>query len=363
MIARAMPVLHGLAMLLGIGLSILAEFASAAEVYPCSNLREGEASLSADWLDDLEQTEQVADPVVRERQLRKLRGRTDSALGRSLVAMQFAHLALEQGRIEDAAAQYRSLLDDPFLSRAQLDRLRAQLAALALRGGRHDEAIALLAPVFAAGCAPMPSQAYYTLADAWLAKGMGREALAVLDAAWAPAAVDRDWWRAAKMELRCKLEGPNTCIDRIVEAARAGGLGDGLRDVLDELLAMAARSPDAHATALRSAIKEGVLDAEARIVPRAPQPVAELEPIKQVAPRYPPEAARSAVSGYVLLSLIVGADGRVREVKVLDASPPGVFEEVSVQSALKSTFTPKRISGEPVETTGTYKIVFRIRSP
>lgn len=65
-------------------------------------------------------------------------------------------------------------------------------------------------------------------------------------------------------------------------------------------------------------------------------------------PPYPLAARRQHLSGRVVARLQVGADGRVQQVQILSAEPPGVFEETVRQTLLRWRFTPGRLGGEAV---------------
>lgn len=78
------------------------------------------------------------------------------------------------------------------------------------------------------------------------------------------------------------------------------------------------------------------------------------------APPYPARAKQREIEGQVRLSVLVGADGRVNRMKVLEATPPGVFEESVLNSVRNWTFRPASYNGEPVETWVTIPIPFRL---
>ncbi|MEG3193852.1 energy transducer TonB [Lysobacter sp. D1-1-M9] len=67
---------------------------------------------------------------------------------------------------------------------------------------------------------------------------------------------------------------------------------------------------------------------------------AALEPIKRVEPRYPPEAARSGVEGFVEVEFTVDAEGKVESVSVVNARPSRTFESAAVSAVKKWTFAP-----------------------
>jgi protein TonB len=71
-------------------------------------------------------------------------------------------------------------------------------------------------------------------------------------------------------------------------------------------------------------------------------------PERQIKPRYPMSARRMGQSGQVLLRLFVDAEGAVREVNVVRAEPPGVFENASVEAVRRWRFSPALARGAAV---------------
>jgi protein TonB len=85
-------------------------------------------------------------------------------------------------------------------------------------------------------------------------------------------------------------------------------------------------------------------------------------PVKRNAPTppYPERAKQREIQGQVRVSLLVGAQGNVKRLKILESSPPGVFDEVVRNTVSNWTFRPARYNGEPVETWVTVPIPFRL---
>jgi periplasmic protein TonB len=66
------------------------------------------------------------------------------------------------------------------------------------------------------------------------------------------------------------------------------------------------------------------------------------------------------LSGEVRVRFLVAPSGRVRDIQIIRADPPDVFDR-SVISALSSwRFAPGRLQGRPVATWVTTTIVFRL---
>jgi protein TonB len=75
---------------------------------------------------------------------------------------------------------------------------------------------------------------------------------------------------------------------------------------------------------------------------------------------YPDRARQRQLQGKVVVSLLIGADGRVRTLKILESVPPGVFEEAVQQSVPGWTFQPAEYRGQPVQVWVTIPIPFRM---
>ena len=89
----------------------------------------------------------------------------------------------------------------------------------------------------------------------------------------------------------------------------------------------------------------------------------DLLPLQRIPPQYPRDAARSGITGWVQLEVLVNADGSVRSAKVVDAKPRGIFEAAAVQAVMRWKFKPKIENGKPVEQRGSQKIDFSLNAP
>ncbi|HSN13008.1 MAG TPA: TonB family protein, partial [Anaeromyxobacteraceae bacterium] len=70
------------------------------------------------------------------------------------------------------------------------------------------------------------------------------------------------------------------------------------------------------------------------------------ELIQFVPAPYPPEAEGSGVAGSVRLSLVIGEDGAVREVKVIDPGPHAAFAPAAEAAVRQFRFQPAEIDGK-----------------
>jgi len=88
----------------------------------------------------------------------------------------------------------------------------------------------------------------------------------------------------------------------------------------------------------------------------------DLMPLQRIVPTYPADARRAGVTGWVQLEILVNADGSVRNAKVTDAKPRGLFEAAAVTAVLRWKFKPKIVDGKPVEQRGSQKIEFNLNA-
>ncbi len=63
-------------------------------------------------------------------------------------------------------------------------------------------------------------------------------------------------------------------------------------------------------------------------------------------PRYTPEAMRAKVQGTVILEVVVGTNGKVRDVRVIRSLP--MLDEAAIAAAKQWEFAPPMVDGKPV---------------
>lgn len=86
-------------------------------------------------------------------------------------------------------------------------------------------------------------------------------------------------------------------------------------------------------------------------------------PIVQVPPQYPASALRQRVEGWVLVEFTIGTEGQVKDPRVVQAEPPGVFDESALSAVQRFRFRPRTVGAQPVEVTGVQnRIRFRLQS-
>lgn len=85
-------------------------------------------------------------------------------------------------------------------------------------------------------------------------------------------------------------------------------------------------------------------------------------PIAQVAPQYPRNALVQGVEGWVLVEFTIGAEGQVKDPRILKSEPPGIFDESALSAVKRFRFKPRTVGTTPVEVSGVQnRIKFRLQ--
>ncbi len=76
--------------------------------------------------------------------------------------------------------------------------------------------------------------------------------------------------------------------------------------------------------------------------------------------RYPPAAKKKGVQGYVVLSVLVDETGAIQDVRLIESSPPEIFDQSAMEGIRRWRFKPAQYQGKPVKVWVQQKIVFRL---
>jgi protein TonB len=71
-------------------------------------------------------------------------------------------------------------------------------------------------------------------------------------------------------------------------------------------------------------------------------------PLVRIEPQYPRKAAMSGKQGWVRLKFDVNESGAVVNVKIVESSPPRIFNQSAKRALMKWKYQPKLVSGKPV---------------
>lgn len=91
--------------------------------------------------------------------------------------------------------------------------------------------------------------------------------------------------------------------------------------------------------------------------PGDPATSGELLPIVKVQPVYPRRAQARGIEGYVVVEFTVTASGSVRDPRVVEAEPRGIFDRAAKEAARKFRYKPRRVNGEPTAVTGVRNVI------
>ncbi|SBT04301.1 TonB family protein [Candidatus Accumulibacter aalborgensis] len=83
-------------------------------------------------------------------------------------------------------------------------------------------------------------------------------------------------------------------------------------------------------------------------------------PLVTVVPAYPPHAQARDVEGWVRLVLLIDENGQLLHLKVIEASPPGVFDEAALEAFRTTPFSPGRRGTKAVKSRMLIKVDFTL---
>ena len=85
-------------------------------------------------------------------------------------------------------------------------------------------------------------------------------------------------------------------------------------------------------------------------------------PIYRVPPQYPRKALFDRTEGWVVVEFTIGLEGQVKDPRVVDSQPRGVFEESAIAAVRRFRFKPRTLGGTPVEVQGVQnRIRFKLK--
>ena len=75
----------------------------------------------------------------------------------------------------------------------------------------------------------------------------------------------------------------------------------------------------------------------------------DVKALRRPPPVYPREAIAAGISGWVKLQFTVTAEGATRDVRVIAAEPPGVFDAAALEAAARFVYSPRIEGGVAVD--------------
>lgn len=83
--------------------------------------------------------------------------------------------------------------------------------------------------------------------------------------------------------------------------------------------------------------------------------------VGSIVPEYPEQARRRNQEGTLKLMVKIDDLGRVRDVEVVEADLPGVFDDAALEAFRKARFQPAMKDGRPVRYQAYIRVVFKLR--
>lgn len=83
--------------------------------------------------------------------------------------------------------------------------------------------------------------------------------------------------------------------------------------------------------------------------------------VGSIVPEYPEQARRRHQEGTLKLMLKIDDLGRVQDAEVVEADPPGIFDEAALEAFGKARFQPAMKDGRPVRYQAYIRVVFKLR--
>jgi TonB family protein len=81
--------------------------------------------------------------------------------------------------------------------------------------------------------------------------------------------------------------------------------------------------------------------------------------LTKAVPVYPPAAKKAKIQGTVVLSVVIGPDGNVKNIQVV--SGPNELQQASIDAVRQWTYKPYLLNGDPIEVKSTVNIIFSLQ--
>lgn len=235
------------------------------------------------------------------------------------------------------------------------------------------------------GEAAIPSRLRRLLAAAWISLGLHAALIAWVQVAPPASTLAADSVIEARLVQAHPASPVETAPPREPEADRPDDMPDAVPRLAPseaaEPLPLADPVPEPPAPPAPAAAQPAEPAPEppppaAAVAPAAPPPVAvitssvdltyysarelDMQPraLREIVPDYPPDADRQRLSGKVRLQLKLEADGRVGDIEVVSATPPGRFEDSAIRAFRDARFAPAQKNGRPVRAQVVIEVVY-----
>ena len=78
--------------------------------------------------------------------------------------------------------------------------------------------------------------------------------------------------------------------------------------------------------------------------------------LTKAVPIYPPAAKKAKIQGTVVLSVVIGEDGNIKNIEVV--SGPNELQQSSIDAVRQWTYKPYLLNGDPVEVKTTVHVIY-----
>ena len=157
-----------------------------------------------------------------------------------------------------------------------------------------------------------------------------------------------------KKERKPQQQRPRRTSQAQAPRAPTPNLAGGLSSVSFEMPGFDMGTVGAETQALLGDVKKDVVMDE-RSVDEPPKAVSRVAPDS-----YPDKARKQGIEGFVKMSLLIGESGDVERVKVLEAQPVGIFDEVAVMTIRRWRFEPAVYQAQHVRVWATQTMRFEL---
>jgi protein TonB len=90
-------------------------------------------------------------------------------------------------------------------------------------------------------------------------------------------------------------------------------------------------------------------------------PEQEVMPLNDVRPEYPYRARQRGIEGHIKLAFTITAAGKVENIRVMESSPPNVFDREARRAAARWRFAPRTENGSAVSREAVKTLHFRLQ--
>jgi protein TonB len=87
----------------------------------------------------------------------------------------------------------------------------------------------------------------------------------------------------------------------------------------------------------------------------------DVQPLVRIEPDYPARASQRGIEGYVVVQFSITPAGTIKDAKVVEAKPEGIFDQAAIKAVSRWKYNPKIEEGVAVERRGVQvKLTFKL---